>query len=55
MLPTPSEVLHCSDNGGQSDAIQFSKSNIILHAAKKDLQEIIQLQVMPSLTGDEFL
>ncbi|XP_037548083.1 patatin-like phospholipase domain-containing protein 7a [Nematolebias whitei] len=51
MLPTPSEVLHCTDNGGQSDAIQFSKSNTILQAAKKDLQEIIQLQDPSLLEG----
>lgn len=45
MHHTPTEVFHYTDSGGQSDAIYLSKSSTILHAAKKDLQAIIQLQV----------
>uniref|UniRef100_A0A3Q3FVE8 lysophospholipase n=1 Tax=Kryptolebias marmoratus TaxID=37003 RepID=A0A3Q3FVE8_KRYMA len=51
MQPTPSEVLHYTDSGGQSDAIHLSKSSTILQAAKKDLQEIIQLQDPSLLEG----
>uniref|UniRef100_A0A8C6PY17 lysophospholipase n=1 Tax=Nothobranchius furzeri TaxID=105023 RepID=A0A8C6PY17_NOTFU len=51
MQPTPSEVLHYTDSGGQSDAISFGKSSTILQAAKRDLQVIIQLQDPGLLDG----
>lgn len=51
MHHTPTEVFHYTDSGGQSDAIYLSKSSTILHAAKKDLQAIIQLQDPSLLDG----
>lgn len=44
MHHTPTEVFHYMDSRGQSDNIHLSKSSTILHAAKKDLLGIIQLQ-----------
>lgn len=44
MHHTPTEVFHYTDSRGQSDNIHLSKSSTILHAAKKDLLGIIQLQ-----------
>ncbi|XP_068608693.1 patatin-like phospholipase domain-containing protein 7 [Brachionichthys hirsutus] len=51
MQQTPSEVFHYTDCGGQYDAIQLSKSNTILQAAKRDLLGIIQLQDPGLLEG----
>ncbi|XP_069559841.1 patatin-like phospholipase domain-containing protein 7a isoform X2 [Brachyistius frenatus] len=51
MQPTPSEVFHYTDSGGQSDAIHLSKSSTILQAAKRDLLGIIQLQDPSLLEG----
>lgn len=45
MQQTPSEVFHYTDSRGHSDAILLSKSCTILHAAKRDLLGLIQLQV----------
>ncbi|XP_072311392.1 patatin-like phospholipase domain-containing protein 7 [Eucyclogobius newberryi] len=51
MHHTPTEVFHYTDSGGQSDAIHRSISGSILHAAKKDLMTIIQLQDPSLLDG----
>lgn len=45
MQHAPSEVFHYTDTRGHSDAILLSKSCTILHAAKKDLLGLLQLQV----------
>uniref|UniRef100_A0A8C7RIY6 lysophospholipase n=1 Tax=Oncorhynchus mykiss TaxID=8022 RepID=A0A8C7RIY6_ONCMY len=47
MVHTPSAVFHYSEaGGGQSGHIHHSKVNAIFQAAKKDLQRLIQLQVL---------
>uniref|UniRef100_A0AAZ3R6Y5 lysophospholipase n=1 Tax=Oncorhynchus tshawytscha TaxID=74940 RepID=A0AAZ3R6Y5_ONCTS len=47
MVHTPSAVFHYSEaGGGQSGHIHHSKVNAIFQAAKKDLQRVIQLQVL---------
>lgn len=47
MVHTPSAVFHYSDaGGGQSGHIHHNKVNAIFQAAKKDLQRLIQLQVL---------
>lgn len=51
MQQAPSEVFHYTDARGQSDAILLSKSCTILHAAKRDLLSIIQLQDPSLLEG----
>lgn len=51
MHHTPTEVFHYADSRGQSDAIHLSKSSTILHAAKKDLLGIIQLEDPTLLDG----
>ncbi|XP_033831851.1 patatin-like phospholipase domain-containing protein 7a [Periophthalmus magnuspinnatus] len=48
---TPIEVFYYTDSRGQSDAIHLSKSGTILHAAKKDLLGVIQLQDPSLLDG----
>ncbi|KAK7895627.1 hypothetical protein WMY93_020952 [Mugilogobius chulae] len=51
MHHTPTEVFHYTDSRGQSDSIHLSKSSTILHAAKKDLLGVIQLQDPSLLDG----
>uniref|UniRef100_A0A673X5R3 Patatin like phospholipase domain containing 7 n=1 Tax=Salmo trutta TaxID=8032 RepID=A0A673X5R3_SALTR len=49
MVHTPSAVFHYSEaGGGQSGHIHHNKVNAIFQAAKKDLQRLIQLQVLDS-------
>lgn len=45
MQHAPSEVFYYTDTRGHSDTILLSKSCTILHAAKKDLLGLLQLQV----------
>lgn len=53
MQHTPSAVYHYSEPGG--GAVQHNKVSVIFQAAKKDLLQVIQLQVAytsPLLTLD---
>lgn len=45
MLHTPSAVYHYSDAGGGAH-VHHNKVNAIFQAAKKDLLQVIQLQVL---------
>lgn len=46
MMQTPSAVYHFNDGAGEK--VSSNKVNAIFQAAKKDLLQVIQLQVKPS-------
>uniref|UniRef100_A0A6Q2YUJ3 lysophospholipase n=1 Tax=Esox lucius TaxID=8010 RepID=A0A6Q2YUJ3_ESOLU len=55
MVQSPSAVFHYSvAGGGQAGHVHHSKVNAIFQAAKKDLQRLIQLQVLAS-SGVQFV
>ncbi|CAL9683712.1 unnamed protein product [Knipowitschia caucasica] len=51
MHHAPTEVFHYTDSRGQFDAFHLSKSSTFLHAAKKDLLGVLQLQDPSLLDG----